>query len=97
MPSGEELEFTYNLGDNMKIDIEKAKLKKAEIEAQRKKEFEELKNKMGKQDQQTNIERSTKFTHGKALLIETPPNNTITKLDNDQDEEIEDFYEDVTD
>jgi len=48
MPSGEELEFTYNLGDNMKIDIEKAKLKKAEIEAQRKKEFEELKNKMGK-------------------------------------------------
>ena len=29
MPSGEELEFTYNLGENMKIDIEKAKLKKA--------------------------------------------------------------------
>jgi hypothetical protein len=42
MPSGEELEFTYNLGDNMKIDIEKAKLKKAEIEAQRKKNSKNL-------------------------------------------------------
>ncbi len=52
---------------------------------------------MGKQEQQTNVERSTKFTHGKALLIETTPTNTITKQDNEEDEEIEDFYEDVTD
>lgn len=28
MISGSELEFTYDLGDNMKIDIDKAKEKK---------------------------------------------------------------------
>lgn len=27
-PSGKELEFTYDLGDNMKIDIEKAREKR---------------------------------------------------------------------
>lgn len=25
LPSGKELEFTYNLDDNLKIDVEKAK------------------------------------------------------------------------
>ena len=43
LPKGKELEFTYNLGDNLKIDIEKAKQKKQEKEEQSKKAFEELK------------------------------------------------------
>lgn len=33
-PAGKELEFTYDLGDNMKIDIEKIKKKKIEKEMQ---------------------------------------------------------------
>jgi len=43
---GEELEFTYNLGDNFKIDIEGAKKRKVEREEREqesKKNFEELK------------------------------------------------------
>ena len=39
----EELEFTYNLGDKFKIDIEGAKKRKEEREQESKKNFEELK------------------------------------------------------
>ena len=46
IPKGNELEFTYNLESDLKIDIEKAKQKKKEKEEQSKKEFEELKKKM---------------------------------------------------
>ena len=43
---GEELEFTYNLGDKFKIDIEAAKKRKEDrekSEQESKKNFEELK------------------------------------------------------
>ena len=43
VPQGKELEFTYNLDQDLKIDIEKAKLKKLEKEEQSKLEFEKLK------------------------------------------------------
>ena len=39
----EELEFTYNLGDKFRIDIEAAKKRKEEREQESKKNFEELK------------------------------------------------------
>ena len=39
----EELEFTYNLGDKFRIDIEGAKKRKEERELESKKNFEELK------------------------------------------------------
>ena len=39
----EELEFTYNLGDKFRIDIEGAKKRKEEREQESKKNFEELK------------------------------------------------------
>ena len=42
----EELEFTYNLGDKFKIDIEGAKKRKEEREQESKKNFEELKKQM---------------------------------------------------
>lgn len=45
-PSGKELEFTYDLGENMKIDIEKVKQKKHEKELKSNQEFQELKKKM---------------------------------------------------
>ena len=43
---GEELEFTYNLGDKFRIDIEGAKKRKEEREQESKKNFEELKRQM---------------------------------------------------
>jgi hypothetical protein len=46
MISGKELEFTYDLGEGMKIDIDKAKEKKREKEESAKKEFELLKKKI---------------------------------------------------
>ena len=42
----EELEFTYNLGDKFRIDIEGAKKRKEEREQESKKNFEELKKQM---------------------------------------------------
>lgn len=45
-PQGKELEFTYNLDQNLKIDIEQAKERKKQKEEQSKKEFEALKKKM---------------------------------------------------
>jgi ribosomal protein S1 len=42
----EELEFTYNLGDKFKIDIEAAKKRKEARELESKKNFEELKKQM---------------------------------------------------
>ena len=42
----EELEFTYNLGDKFKIDIEAAKKRKEAREAESQKNFEELKKQM---------------------------------------------------
>ena len=38
-PRGRELEFTYNLEDNLKIDIEKAKEKRKQKEETSNKEF----------------------------------------------------------
>ena len=69
-PSGKELEFTYDLGDNMKIDIEGIRQKKQEKEQQSKKEFEELKRKMDAAKLQEVVkpsplvERSVKFSGG---------------------------------
>jgi hypothetical protein len=69
-PSGKELEFTYDLGDNMKIDIEGIRQKKQEKEQQSKKEFEELKRKMDAAKLQEAVkpsplvERSVKFSGG---------------------------------
>ena len=40
------LEFTYNIKDNLKIDLEKARQKKQAMEEQSRKELEELKSKM---------------------------------------------------
>ena len=42
----ENLEFTYNLGDKFRIDIEGAKKRKEEREQESKKNFEELKKQM---------------------------------------------------
>lgn len=39
----EELEFTYNLGDKFRIDIEAAKKRKEDREKESQKNFEELK------------------------------------------------------
>ena len=41
-----DLEFTYNLGDKFKIDIEAAKQRKEQIQEESKKNFEELKQQM---------------------------------------------------
>lgn len=48
-PSGKELEFTYDLGDNMKIDIDKVREKRQQKEEQSKREFEELKKKLNEE------------------------------------------------
>ena len=53
LPTGQQLEFTYHLNDNLKIDIEKAKQKKIEKEEQSRKEFEDLKKKMEEESQAT--------------------------------------------
>lgn len=42
----EQLEFTYNLGDEFRIDIEAAKQRKEAREQESKKNFEELKKQM---------------------------------------------------
>jgi len=42
----EELEFTYNLGDKFRIDIEAAKKRKDAREQESQKNFEELKKQM---------------------------------------------------
>ena len=39
----DDLEFTYNLGNDFKIDIEQARLKKEKNTEESKKNFEELK------------------------------------------------------
>ena len=51
----EELEFTYNLGDEFRIDIEAAKKRKEEREAESKKNFEELKKQMEESANKTPI------------------------------------------
>ena len=45
-PADRKFDFTYNIHEELKIDVEKAKAKKMEKEQQMKREFEELKNKM---------------------------------------------------
>lgn len=70
--SGKELEFTYDLGDNMKIDIDKAKEKKKEKELTAQKEFESLKKKIEEEktaSPSAQIERSIKFTSGKRAEV----------------------------
>ena len=42
----EELEFTYDLGDKFRIDIDAARQRKEEREQESKKNFEELKKQM---------------------------------------------------
>ena len=48
-PSGKELEFTYDLGDKMRIDIDKVREKRQQKEEQSKREFEELKKKLNEE------------------------------------------------
>lgn len=43
-PYSEDLAFSYNFKDHLKVDIDKLKQKKAEKEEENKKEFEKLKS-----------------------------------------------------
>lgn len=100
--SGKELEFTYDLGDNMKIDIDKAKEKKKEKELTAQKEFESLKKKIEEEktaSPSAQIERSIKFTSGKqaeVLAQKKYSQKHVQGFDDEEPEEIEDFYEDLT-
>ena len=97
MISGKELEFTYDLGDGMKIDIDKAKEKKREKEESAKKEFELLKKKIEEEKASSAwVERSVKFTSVKQAEVLAMEKAYVKQNDIDEPEEIEDFYEDLT-
>lgn len=86
----------------MKIDIEKAKQRKQEREDQNKREFEALKKKMEEeQAARTPIhpgDRSIKFTGGSKIAEILTKKEEIQEEEKiDEPEEIEDFYEDLTD
>jgi len=71
---GNNLDFSYHLKADMKIDVEATRKKLADKEAKKieaKKEFEELQKQMEKK--------------AEALPIKTPKNLTNTKLDSDSD------------
>jgi hypothetical protein len=87
----------------MKIDIEKVRLKRQEKEEQSKREFELLKKKLadestasvGVRTPITTGERSVKFSGGPKQ--ESVMKDEVVPDDVQEEEDIEDHYEDVTD
>ena len=100
----EELEFTYNLGDKFKIDIEGAKKRKEEREVREqesKKNFEELKKQMEESAKMTpTVEKSEKLQSSEVRQKPPVDEGEIEDEVGDsyaQDEDgIEDFYGDDT-
>eukprot|EP00347_Sterkiella_histriomuscorum_P022347 403330799 len=64
----QNFDFTYNIQEELKIDVEKAKQKKIEKEMQQKKEFEALKQKM--QQTEGNVSQTPKQQQIKTQVIE---------------------------
>lgn len=101
----EELEFTYNLGDKFRIDIEGAKKRKEEREQESIKNFEELKRQMEESviKQSTPVQNQASEKLQSSEVRQKPP----VEEDGDQiedevgdsyvdDDGIEDFYGDDT-
>lgn len=101
---GEELEFTYNLGDNFKIDIEGAKKRKVEREEREqesKKNFEELKKQMEESAKTPVIQTSEKLQSSE-VRQKPPVDEDADEIEDEVgdslngDDGIEDFYGDDT-
>lgn len=101
----EELEFTYNLGDKFKIDIEAAKKRKEAREAESQKNFEELKKQMEESAKITTpvVQGSQKLQSSE--VRQKPPaeeeegdqiDDEVGDSFNENDDGIEDFYGDDT-
>lgn len=84
-PTGKELEFTYDLGDNMKIDIEKAREKRQQKEEQSKREFEELKKKL---HEEKPVSQRTPLTQGERSVKFSGGPKQISILREEEDEEV---------
>ena len=101
---GEELEFTYNLGDNFKIDIEgarKRKVEREEREQESKKNFEELKKQMEESAKTPVIQTSEKLQSSE-VRQKPPVDEDADEIEDEVgdslngDDGIEDFYGDDT-
>ena len=99
-----ELEFTYNLGSDFKIDIEAAKKRvqenKEEKQEESKKQFEDLKKKMEESGNATPMSNMTEKLKAKGLQqedskeepIEDIEDEVADKYSDDEFNEIEDYY-----
>ena len=98
----EQLEFTYNLGDEFRIDIEAAKQRKEAREQESKKNFEELKKQMEQSANRTpaahqNEKLQSSEVRQKPPQIEEDGDQIEDEVgDSFQDDDgIEDFYGDT--
>ena len=101
----EELEFTYNLGDKFKIDIEAAKKRKEAREAESKKNFEELKKQMEESAKITTpvVQGSQKLQSSEVRHKPPAEEEDADQIDDEvgdsfqeNEDGIEDFYGDDT-
>ena len=100
---GEELEFTYNLGDKFRIDIDGARKRKEEREQESKKNFEELKKQMEESAAKSTPVVSVSEKLQSSEVRQKPPVDEEGDQIEDEvegsfadDDGIEDFYGDDT-
>ena len=98
----EQLEFTYNLGDKFRIDIEGAKKRKEEAERESQKNFEELKRQMEESAKLTPQVAASQKLQSSEVRQKPPVEEEADQIEDEvgdsyaDDDGIEDFYGDDT-